>query len=97
MYLIGFFVHWFDFELTKHFNRQLILNKSLIKNGIIFKLTRSDEPHHQDKIVGDVRITENIDNIVNTFNFIVVQSRQKHLLDILKNHALEMRFNEKLF
>jgi hypothetical protein len=62
-----------------------------------FQLPSRDEPQHQSKIVGNLRVAHGANYIIDGLHFTVLQFIHKHVKNILKNHSFIFCLQKHLF
>jgi hypothetical protein len=71
--LICLFINLLHFSLAEEFDRQLVLDKGLIEDRVIFEFSRGEKPHHEYEIVRDGGITKDGDDIIHSFYLDIVE------------------------
>jgi hypothetical protein len=53
LYLVCLFVDLFDLGLAEEFDGDAVLDEGLVEHCVVLQLSRGEEAHHQDQVVGD--------------------------------------------
>lgn len=71
--LIRLLIDLLDLALTEELNRYSVLDESLVEYRIVFQFSGSQKSHHENEVVGDVGIAEELNDIVDLGEFGVIQ------------------------